>query len=197
MKGLAEFAKDKSIVTGKKVYEGLKLGKKRYLVFNMPVIEDCELQHGKIAGKLTLTHPEHKYYVYKDMYHGARPHLAPLDDMLFNVGSWLDEYADYEDSFEDKYILFSAKTEKEILKWYVEEYIGVKFPTKKIEQSEFVEQCENALKRNGYTNSQYPNDSLEVLYDFCVGFDSLKNCEMTTIDIYNQDAVIEFLSDYF
>lgn len=197
MKGLAEFVNDKNIVTGKKVYEGLQIGKKRYMGFNMPVIDDGEIKHGQIAGKLTLFHPDHKYYVFKDMYRQSRPHIAPIDDMLFNVGRFLYEYSDFEDSFEDKYVLYSAKTEKEILKWYVEEYIGVKFPTRKIEQSEFAEQCNNALNRKGYTNSRYPVDSFEVLYNFCVGDDSLKNCEMETIDIKNPDAVIDMLSNYF
>lgn len=197
MKSLSEFAQNKCIVTGKKIYEGLQLGKKRYMEFNMPVINDYELKQGEIAGKIKLSHPEHKYYVFKDMYRGARPHLAPLSDMLFNVGSWLDEYSDFEDSFEDKYILFSAKTEKEILKWYVEKYIGVKFPTKKMFQTEFEDNCENALKRKGYTNDKFPLDSFDVLYDFCVGYDSLKNCEVDKIDIENPDAIIDLINSYY
>ena len=197
MKSLAEFANSKNIITGKCIYEGLKLGKKRYVEFNIPVINDYELKQGEIAGKIKLSHPEHKYYVFKDMYRGSRPHLAPVGDMLFNVASWLEEYSDFEDSFEDKYVLFSAKTDKEILKWYVEEYIGVKFPTKKIEQSEFEDNCENALKRKGYTNAKYPLDSFDVLYDFCVGYDKLKNCEVDKIDMNNPDAIVDLVNNYF
>ena len=197
MKSLAEFVNSKNIITGKRIYEGLKLGKKRYVEFNIPVINDYELKQGEIVGKIKLSHPEHKYYVFKDMYRGSRPHLATVGDMLFNVGSWIEEYSDFEDSFEDKYVLFSAKTDKEILKWYVEEYIGVKFPTKKIEQSEFVYDCEKSLKRKGYTDTKYPLDSFDVLYDFCVGYDKLKNCGMDDIDMDNPDAIVDLLNDYF
>ena len=200
MKKLSEFVNTQNIVTGKNVYEGLKLGKQRYIEFNVPEIKDGELNAKNIIGKIRLTHPEHKYYVYRDMYRSGRPHIAPIDDMLFNVGNWWEEgFSDYEDEFVDKFILFSAKTEQEVLKWYIEEYIGVKYPTKNTYQHAFIEDCEKSLKRKGYERytGKYPIDSLGILYDFATKQDSLESCSMGTIDIKNPDAVIDMLCDYY
>ena len=169
MKGLEEF------VCGKKLCEGLKLGQgKRGMKIYIPKQNDknCVINN-EYSGSVAISDPSHKYFVYKDMYRKGIPHLSTLDDMMLSVAmQWENYYSDYEDDFMTKVVLFSSDDPEEVLKWYIEDYLKLKYPTEDITEEEFVEMCERKYPRKPI------KDSWDILYDFCMNIDVYKDTSM-------------------
>lgn len=138
------------------------------------------MKEDDIVGQIRL--PYHQYFVYLDKYRFNRPHLAHAGDMIYNIVMfWEDDFEGFDYTTD---VLFSSDNAQEVLKWYVEDYIKIEYPTSKTDKDEWIERAEKLCARNQSAHRQIL-DNLDVLYDFCVGDDKIDEYEWN-----GQDALI-------
>lgn len=82
MKTLQESLQDE-LVCGKQLFEKLKIRKTINKTISIPIVsyEDDVIYKNKEWKKITL--PKEEFVIYMDKYHRNVPHLAYIDDFLF------------------------------------------------------------------------------------------------------------------
>lgn len=162
MKTLQESLVNK-LVCGKHLFEKLKIEKPQPKTISVPVIkcEDNIIYKDKEWKKITL--PGHKYVIYRDCYHGDKAHLAHIDDFLFQLMQFQDDYEDFD---MNKDILFSSNDEQKIAEWYIKDYLKLELPEKNGDTADWVDSQPPRIEHKIY-------DGLWFIHDVYLGYDHI------------------------
>lgn len=163
MKTLQESLQDK-LVCGKHLFEKLKIKKSldnHPKKISIPIVNhnDGIIYKDKEWKEITL--PKEEFVIYMDKYHSNVPHLAHIDDFLFQMMQFQDDYEDFD---MNKDILFASNDEQEIAEWYIKDYLKLELP-------------ENNGDTEDWVDSQKTNkriyDSLSFIHDVYLGYDNI------------------------
>lgn len=160
MKTLQELLQDE-LVCGKQLFEKLKIRKAINKQISIPIVNNTDniIYKNKEWKKITL--PKEDFVIYMDKYHSNIPHLAYIDDFLFQMMQFQDDYEDFD---MNKDILFASDDEQEIAEWYIKKYLKLELPEDNGDTADWV-------------NSQETNkriyDSLNFIHDVYLGYDHI------------------------
>lgn len=162
MKTLQESLQDE-LVCGKQLFEKLKIRKTINKPISIPIVsyEDNIIYKDKEWKEITL--PKEEFVIYMDKYHNNVPHLAYIDDFLFQMMQFQDDYEDFD---MNKDILFASDDEQEIAEWYIKDYLKLELPEDNGDTEDWV--------KSQKTNKRI-YDNLSFIHDVYLGYDHINN----------------------
>lgn len=173
MKTLKESLEDE-LICGLNLFEKLKINKGKNTNVKIPTVDiDNSVVHtNKIWKEFKL--PIERFLIYKDKYRGNIPHLSSLDDFIYELMLFQDDYEDFDIT---KDIIYTSNDEKDIVEWYIKEFLKLDLPERNDDEdaADWVNSTPNNLQRIC--------DNLGFLYNTYLGYDHIS--EDDTLDIYN------------
>ena len=162
MKSLKE-SLEQEILCGKQLFEKLKIRKSVKNTISIPIVKYKDNVIFKNAEWKKLTLPDEEYVVYRDCYHRNKAHLAHIDDFLFQMMQFQNDFEDFDMKAD---ILFASDDEKEIAEWYIKDYLGLKLPKDDGDTADWVNAQPPRADNNIY-------DNLWFLHDVYLGYDHI------------------------
>lgn len=173
------------LICGKQLYEKLKIKKtnrKPTSTISIPVVvyNDNIIYKNEEWREITL--PNNEYVIYKDMYRYDQPHLAYIDDFLFNMMTFQNDFEDFD---MDNDILFSSDDEQEIAEWYIKDYLKLKLPKKGSDSEDWIDSQHTTKKIY---------DNLSFIHDVYLGYDHIDNS--MNLDKTNMEKLAHSFNDW-
>lgn len=128
-----------------------------------------------------LNFPLAEYVVYNDKYRQNKPHLASFIDMINTIYMFEDDFEDFDPQ---KDILFYSNNPKEIMIWYIKDFLKLKLPDKYKSVDEWYDSEFTA------TISHKINDTIYILGEFYNDPDSLRDMR-TSYTGYTPDDILK------
>lgn len=183
MKSLQE-SLENELVCGKHLFEKLKIRKSTNKTISIPVISinDGVIYKNKEWKEITL--PKEKYVIYVDKYRRNIPHLGYIDELLFNMMQFQDDFEDFDIN---KDILFASDDEQEIAEWYIQDYLKLDLPENDVDTADWYNQNFGKSKHKIY-------DNLSFIHDLYLGYEHID--DELILDKTNIETLINSFNDF-